>query len=250
MVAPKIYVGMPGYGCPEPEALTSGECFATRVPGLVTFQLLRSSAGPANFNSLWCNVLNMETFSHFGMIHQDVYPPKWWADQLLADLEGGDLDLLSVVLPIKDDRKLTSTAVLDPKTFRVRRLTLKEVGKLPKTFTSADLERVGYGGCVLLVSSGLWLCRLGGPWIERVWFEQPSRVVRGDDGHYYSKVWSEDWNFSVQLHQLGVKYAATTGLRVQHIGTKGYTNQPDEADPVPWETDAQWDDYSWCLRGA
>ncbi len=44
-------------------------------------------------------------------------------------------DVIATVVPIKDNRGLTSTGLQDPDTLQIRRLTMTEVFRLPVTFS-------------------------------------------------------------------------------------------------------------------
>src|SRR5262245_17498739 len=69
----------------------------------------------SNFNRIWCYALNLvhhgERVDYFAMLHDDIDPEKYWLDKLIDELEAQELDLLSVVVPIKDRRGMTSTAL-------------------------------------------------------------------------------------------------------------------------------------------
>jgi hypothetical protein len=95
------------------------------------------------------------------------------------------------------------------------------------------------------MSTGFWIAKISGPWVDQVWFEAPSRIIRGGDGTRLSSVWDEGWNFSVQLAQMGVKCAYTREIAANHIGFEAWGNQ------VPLDTAHESDsgdmDYSWIL---
>ena len=77
-------------------------------------------------------------------------------------------DVVSTVLPIKDRRGVTSTAIDDPEDewTPLRRLTMREVHRLPETFSAqADC---GYPNNALLVNTGCFVLDLRKPSVERV----------------------------------------------------------------------------------
>ena len=59
------------------------------------------------FNSLWCEALNNRKkhgLTHFAMLHCDIGPQEGWIDILLREQKKCGADILSVVVPIKDER--------------------------------------------------------------------------------------------------------------------------------------------------
>ncbi|HEX6985675.1 MAG TPA: hypothetical protein VF170_09870, partial [Planctomycetaceae bacterium] len=166
----RVFLGMPGYG-----ELTAGAARgfwrATRRPeSHVCYQYNEGSLLAANFNTLWCGALNLrhrgERVDYFAMQHADIEPQDYWLDTLIEEMEARDLDLLGVVVPIKDMKGVTSTALARPDgdTWRIQcRLTMAEVYRLPETFTSEDV------GHPLLLNTGLWVCRFG-EWAKQVRF--------------------------------------------------------------------------------
>lgn len=218
----RVLVGMPGY-VTLTGAAAAGLFRCTADPDLAAVRIHNSSLLAHGFNLLWVEALNGRKrgeYTHFAMQHSDVEPEAGWLDVLLAELDRTGLDVLGVPVPLKDTRGLTSTAVgrADGDPWRpMRRLTLTEVHALPETFTSDDV------GGPLLLNTGLWVCRLGG-WSERVWFEINDRIAADPDGEFVALVEPEDWNFSRQLHRLGVRVGATRKVRLTHRGPVPFTN--------------------------
>ncbi len=176
------------------------------------------------FNSLWCTALNQRPrVSHFAMCHDDIWPiGDDWLDALHAEYEACGADVLTVCVPIKDDRGLSSTAVMHRPTRRMRRLTMTEVCALPKTF---DAAKAGYPDCALLPNTGLWICDFTKPWVERICFTMRDRIFRDPTtGDWTPQCFGEDWHFGVQLAEMGLKVAATTALKVVHQGKFDYPN--------------------------
>ncbi len=191
-----------------------------------------SSLATSCFNQCWAlarNEWEAGRIDAFAMIHSDVAPPIHWLDYLIEEMERVGVDMISHVVPIKDAKGITSTAVDDTgDSFRVRRLTLAEVHKLPKTFTEADT------GAPLCLNTGLWVVKLG-PWMQHVHFRVQDQIYRnpGQAGLWCVKTMPEDWDFSQQVRSHGVKLAATQGLTVDHIGEWKWSS----ADQLGWETD-------------
>jgi hypothetical protein len=136
-------------------------------------------------------------------------------------METKDLDVLGVVVPIKDVRGVTSTALAreDGDPWRVHcRLTMSEVFRLPETFTSEDV-----GGRPILLNTGLWACRFG-DWCRKVSFTINDRIVVDKDGDYIPQVEPEDWYFSRLLHEMGLRVGCTRKIDVGHRGSMVFGN--------------------------
>lgn len=188
-----------------------------------------------NFNRHWAEALNLrddgQGATHFAMIHADVCPQEGWLDVLLGELTANDADVVSAVIPIKDDRGLTTTAVydgVDP--WNRRRFTLKEIHRLPATFGAEDV------GEALLINTGLWVCDLRKPWCDDCCFHSLERIVR-KDGRYAAEVLSEDWAFGHFLNGYGAKVLATRKVQVLHEGGHRF---PNTTPWGAWETDGDY----------
>lgn len=186
---------------------------------------LNSSLLAANMNCLWCWALNNARkggVDYFAMLHSDVEPEEFWLDKLIDELEAKRLDVLSVVVPIKDTVGVTSTALgkLDGDTWQVHaRLTMKEVHRLPETFTSAD---VGYP---LLLNTGCWVCRFDEAWARQVHFTINDRICFDAKKEiYFNQVEPEDWFISRLWNDIGLKTGATRKVRVGHRGAMVFGN--------------------------
>lgn len=219
-----IFLGMPGYGEVTAGA-ARGLWRASRLPDhQIRHEYREGSLLAANFNGLWCSALNharIRPLDYFSMLHADVEPPDWWLDALIDELEARDLDVLGVVVPIKDPNGLTSLALDRPDRDPWRplcRLTMAEVNRLPETFTSEDC------GHPLLLNTGMWVCRFDPAWVGKIHFEINDRIVQGPDGNYFAQVEPEDWFFSRLCHELGLKLGATRKIRVDHRGPTRFAN--------------------------
>jgi hypothetical protein len=219
----KVLVGMPGYsGLTAAAAAGLFRCSAD--PDLARVRVQTASALLAhNCNLLWCLGLNWRRAgecTHFAMQHSDVEPEAHWLDTLLAEMDAAGLDVLGCVVPLKDERGLTSTAVdrTDGDTWRPqRRLTMAEVYALPETFTSDDV------GGPLLLNTGLWVCRLN-EWAEDVCFTIRDAIGEDPDGKFTPLVEPEDWHLSRQFHALGLKVGCTRKVRLAHRGPVPFPN--------------------------
>lgn len=220
-----VLLGMPGYG-----QLTGGAArgFFQSSRGTryqVDMLMEASSLLAHNMNRLWCWALNEARKGRcdfFAMQHTDIEPEELWLDKLIDELEANDLDVLGVVAPLKGIAGTTSTALARPdgNNWRVHcRLTMKEVYRLPATFTSED---VGYQ---LLLNTGLWVCRFDESWAKKCHFEINDRInCDPESGNYYPENEPEDWYFSRQLHELGLRVGATRKVELGHRGEMVFGN--------------------------
>ncbi len=194
-----------------------------------------------SFNRPWCAAVakyEEGLIDAFAMIHSDMAPEPNWLDILYEQLVASGADVVSAVVPIKDDRGLSSTGVDDVgDPWVIRRLTLHQTAKMPTTFTDADV------GGPLVLNTGLWLVRLG-PWCleENADGSLKHRftiddIIRREKGKLTTRVMPEDWNFSRGLRAAGLKLAATKAIQINHFGDTPYPNYM----PWGWETDIQND---------
>ncbi len=200
----------------------------------VTLAHVAGSLLDANFNQLWCEALNAREsggVTHFGMIHDDVNPEDGWVDLLLREMRKSGADVISAVIPIKDRRGLTSTAVETADVWSPRRLSMREAHALPVTFGDAE------AGGELLLNTGLWLADIRGAWLdtpEPPFFQCLNRITKGSDGKWKRQVRSEDWEFSRELRRRGVRLAATRAVSISH---EGDTVFPNDRPWGSWKTD-------------
>lgn len=224
---PVAFVASPSYG-----QLTAGAArglFRPTEGGLdVQINAAVGSLLAANMNELWCWGLNHVhrggRLDYWAMIHSDIEPNDWWLDVLVKELDDRGLDVLGAVTPIKDIRGVTSIALArdDGDPWRVHsRLTMKEVYKLPETFTAADIP----GGRPLLINTGLWVCRWNQEWARQFHFTINDRIVfNSEKGFYFHQVESEDWFISRAFHELGLKVGVTRKVTLGHQGPMTFVN--------------------------
>lgn len=221
----KIVLGMPGYG---KQTSSAGRAFwrACRDMSGVTNEYSPGSLLACNFNKLWCTALNMahrgQRVDYFAMLHDDIGCEDFWLDSLIDELEAKQLDVLGVVVPIKDNRGVTSIALhhrgdnWNPEC----RLTMYDVYDLPETFTSDDL-----GGLPLLLNTGCWVAKWNQEWARKVHFEINDRIVFDRTSNtYYPEVESEDWFASRLFNELGLRIGATRKIAVKHEGDAEFPN--------------------------
>lgn len=225
---PSVFLALPTYDG-RMEMLTAAAAFLWPTLGKcrVGHYLHRGSLLASGFNSLWCQALNLaaeDKVNRFAMLHADVVPTdRGFLDKLERVLQETGADVVSAVIPIKDTRGVTSTALGDPDDpWRpVRRLTMREVFDLPETFRGKDLGHEG----PLLVNTGCMMVRM-----DRFWprtfsgFQIQDRVVEDTDGRMRPMNLPEDWAFSDFLWRSGVDVVATRAVSVSHIGRIEYVN--------------------------
>ncbi len=235
MSEPLIFMAMPSRG-----EVKLGTMMATHRMGRAKVYCIRSRPSSLltfGFNTLWAEALNERKngLTHFMMCHDDIEPLEaGWADTLLAEHEEAGADITHVVSPIKDHRALTSTALMDPITRVMKRLTMTEVCNLPKTFDGAI---AGYPGSAVMPNTGLWICDFTKPWVEEICFTIRDRINRNEDGTFTAQCFSEDWHFGLQAMRLGLKVFATTAVKIKHEGGFGYPNFSPWGD---WKTDKEY----------
>lgn len=212
----------------------------------------KSSLLAAGFNTAWAEALNSgPNITHFAMLHDDITPQDGWLQILMEDLSATEADMVAAVVPIKDQRGVTSTAI-DREQFQVeRRITMTELLGLPETFTAADC---GYPDRALLLNTGCWVCRFDRPWRFQTCFTIRDRMIycpldrpnvkilqhHAADmavnntlppGRWKAEVDPEDWGFSRQLYSLGCKMVASKRVKLHHHAN------------IPMPNDQEWGDY-------
>lgn len=216
---------------------TSGH--ADRMVGAQQSSLLANCC-----NQLYCIALNdRDTYGRFMMWHSDVRTKaSGLITGLIQEKQRLKADVISVLLPIKDEKGLTSSGLMYGKgnKRRRRRLTIKEAEKLPETFHRSHLCELWDASrdSVFLVNTGLILWDLNNYWAEKLYFNICDKIVKQPDGKYLAAVQPEDWNLSQQFYDLGLSVWCTRKFEAWHKGVGLYTNQGSWGR---WETDLTWE---------
>jgi len=189
---------------------------------------MRFSLLSANCNGLWCNCLNSQKeygHTHFMMLHNDIVPEMNFGEKMLEIMERTGADILSAVVPFKNNSGLTSTAI-EFAEILPRRLTLKEISRLPATFGVDDCRReIIADARALLVNTGLMIVRLDFHRVRELFFDENNWIKTTPDGKMHPQVFSEDWYFTRLASDLGARVMATREVKVEHVGDAAYSNQ-------------------------
>lgn len=184
--------------------------------------LSNTSANCTGFNKMYCQALDLRdagTITHFLMLHSDIVPEIYFIDKLHEIMEKVGCDVLSAVSPIKDSMGLTSTAIdqvvgdRDEDWGGPRRLTMREIMKMPPTFTDPNI----------LVNTGLMLVDLRKPWTDKIFFHFDDRIGLYR-GKRVAQMKPEDWNWSRDARKLGATLYATREVKLTHRGQQDFPN--------------------------
>jgi len=224
---PYVFLAVPHYGQIVANALES--LIAATTKHRIHMQTVGGSLLAYCFNSLWCHALNKrkDGITHFVMHHSDINAEPCWLDKLVEEQQAQKADILSVVIPIKDKRGVTSTARMRPDG-QIVRLTVHEIHNLPATFSGSSVQPD-----TLLVNTGLMIVDFTKPWVENFSFNIADGIKKLDSGRYAPLVLPEDWNMSLWAHHHNLKVHATRKVKATHWGPAGFSND----QPGDWQTD-------------
>jgi hypothetical protein len=208
-----------------------------------------------NFNALWAKALTLAEagqFTHFAMLHSDVFPEDCWVDMLVDEMDKAQVTFISSPVAIKDIRGVMSCGIGDPANpwSPKRRITARELNRLPMTFGAADF---GYPGELLLHNNGCWVADLRDKRFYecdeagdlKACFQFPKRICRDPATRFWRPQGeSEDWYFSRMIHGLGITSAITRRCKIKHRGPVEFANwgawgeyeQDDDTRPY-WDKD-------------
>lgn len=219
METKSVFIGIPTHN----DTVSTGTLRTTHSHGHspVTIATGTVSLLALGFNRLLCEAVN-GGFDYFCLLHADVSAEQDWLKKMLELSEIHNLDVLSVVLPVKSmQADITSTA-LDSPTHQ-HNMSLAECRELPPTFTGRHTKDV-FGNDKLLVNTGLILIRLSAIKPLKHYFEIKDHIVE-QNGRYVPVNSPEDWNFSRMLYKAKVRYGATREIEAGHSGTFTWSNQ-------------------------
>ena len=211
---PSILIGIPNYSNQLPTSLTFelATMMQPSFPFIIEVKTASSSVLTHTFNVLWAHMLNNRSrFTHFLMLHDDIVPEGRWLEHMIYNMAAAKVDVLSAVVPMKDDTAFVSTA-LDKGTNDCYKLTVQECRDMGPLIEHKDL----------LINTGLMLVDLRASWIDQVVFTFVNDILLMGDGLWKATCLGEDYKFSRDVKRLGGSLAATTGVTLKHIGTKEY----------------------------
>lgn len=212
-----------------------------------------SSLLTQNCNGLWCRGLNLRRygFTWWAMLHADITPEEYYLDKLHDIAEHHQADFVSAMVPIKNDKGVSSTALAHPSNPWLPgvRLSMAQLHhpSFPKTFDVGGAVhalkklpeglRVDYPQTYLLANTGCCICRLDRKWATRVWFENHDRIEPLGDPNdlktdWYAQAQSEDWWFSQRIAALGGKVMVTQEVVTRHRGYKDYRSDETWGRPI------------------
>lgn len=184
-----------------------------------------------NFNEHLAAALNLREshgVTHFAMLHGDIAPQHGWFDVLYDEMLASKADIISAVVPLKNDDGLSSTAIGErlpngrPKHFK---LTMGDCFNLPETF---GIEDTPWPDKALFINTGCMLFDINAPWVMdfvrfggwqvETWFEFPSA------DKVLACSFSEDWHMSLWAYEQGLRCCATRKVLLNHWGCKAYGN--------------------------
>lgn len=211
----------------------------------------------ANCNTLWAAALNVQKehgIKWFAMLHSDIAPEQNWVDKLIEIAERENADLLSALVPIKDQSGITSTAIeiqgathfpwmrlsqhqihhpSFPKTFDCAQ-AIKALAELPENLRVVEPSKKNpeTAQVELLVNTGCMIVRLDQPWSPRIKFTITDELLANSEGKYYHKVLPEDWMLSKMVRSWGGRVMATSEIKVDHIGSAFYNSENLWGPPI------------------
>ncbi len=183
-----------------------GHCFN------IGFQLARKEA-------------NEGRCTHVIMLHADIVVKNGsWGTDFVEEMDRVGAGIMSVVIPIKTQEGITSTAVETKETqdkngWHPVRFTMKEIAQMPETFTHPRL----------MLNTGLMCIDMRQDWVNELVFDLESKV---DLANYRPFFLPEDWKMSRFCQEKKVSMWATTKIKAIHIGEAPFGNDK------PWGTKA------------
>jgi hypothetical protein len=228
MGQPSCFLALPSYGGVYAQSMFSAWNCGSKmrvcpVPGI-------SSDMDHNYTLLLCLAINApENFDYFAMLHSDVNPEQGWLDILMEEMELLKADVLSVVIPIKEETAgVTSTGLGIMGNWTVKRLTMTEVMELPISFSVQNLSS-HYPFPYLAINTGcmLWSRKTRDWWrdfAKQGGFRHQGWVTEDSQGHLQASTFAEDWKFSRWAASQNLSVYATRKVKLNHYGPVGFPN--------------------------
>lgn len=221
MKSQNVFLAIPTHDGRVGQGIVNAVAYAMMSRQMSTYSIEGGSSLTCNFNNLYCRALNDRTkgVTHFLMLHEDVWPqPQDWLTKMLGIMERESADILSVVMRLKSNDGMTSTAIEEPLPgsplgFKARKLKLSEIPA--STFTDS----------MLLVNTGLMLIDMQHDWADKLHFEFRDSIARSPEGIYYPVSLAEDYGMSRMARKIGLKVFATTEIEALHCGGGKFGNR-------------------------
>lgn len=233
----KVLLVQPGYGGIEPESYHAAMT-ATKQGGDTKVHVMRPVASllahAFNLGAVYCLE---KKYEYFAMLHGDLQADTGFVDTMIGILDQGQYDVIHAVSPIKDHRRLTSTAwaYWDDAFSPVRRLTVKELHQLPETFGIEDIQKQFDADALRLLPNTGCLCFRADTWFKKfTGFTINDQIATIDNEAWSVDVMPEDWNFGHWCGRNGVRVGGTRAVKLRHFGRWVFTCEPGESG---WETD-------------
>ncbi len=195
-----------------------------QLPGCAEVMMIEVVGAAWSWNQSWCTAIaawEHGMVDYFLILHEDLkIRTDNWFPILFHEMQRVDADIISAVVPIKDDRGVTSTARESGDPFSPHRYTMADIFREPVTFSHPEL----------LLNTGLMLMDLRRPWVKEFvdrnyhWACEFG-IKRREDRGFMVQFMSEDWRFSRQARECGAtRQYATRAIALDHVGSWYYPN--------------------------
>lgn len=233
----RVLLVQPGYGGIEPESYHAAQASVEKGSDLRVGVMRPVASLLAHAFNLGAAFCLEHKYDYFAMLHGDIGVEAGFMDKLVAILDEGRFDVIHACSPIKDHRRLTSTAwaYWDDQFAPVRRLAIKELHRLPETFGIEEIrEQFDPKALRLLPNTGC-LCFRADTWFKKyTGFTINDQLATVDGEKWSVDVMPEDWNFGHWCGRNGVRVGGTRVIQPKHFGRWCFTCDPGDSG---WETD-------------
>ena len=217
----KVFIGIPTHN----NQVTIGTARCLQTTGLVdaVVKMQGRSLLCPNFNDLFCQAVNQGA-DYFLLLHSDIeVTTDGWAAKMLDIMTREQVDVLSVLSPIKNTDDF-SCGISNSTCSKRYRFSKDDVTKLPPTFRTADVRKDWGKDAVLMVNTGVLMIRCKKVQPDVFTF-QMADIVNRKEGKCITDNVPEDWFFSMLLNKGAVPYACTREVELLHYGVSGWSNQ-------------------------